>query len=768
MSKRAPIDEPRPFAMNGYFDLNEQTYDWCVRVFDRAKNLLGVRIMMHHDSRQLHEGDVFLFNHFARAETFIPQYCIYQETGALCRSIAAGEFFRGGDRITSLLRDLGAVPNDHPELMTLLAIDILKGRKIIIFPEGGMVKDRQVLDDQGEFSVYSRSSGNRRKHHSGAARLAVGLQVFKQAVMHKVTRSKHRDLELWAEQLGLPSAAILIERARKPVTVVPANITFYPLRAQDNFLRRGADLVLGNLSPRAVEELIVEGNLFFKATDMDIRCGTAIRAHERWEWWERLVASYMARSVPNLEAIFAHEYLQENPIRKIAAKGLHASIDTLRDHYMHEIYQQVTVNLSHLAALAIQRLVAIGRRDFSLKELAMILYIAVKRLQPHAAVHLHRSLINPHNYRRLLDGGSPDLQQFLDSAVAAQLLTIDGDRAHCLDKLSLDHTFDHIRLENPIEVYANEVAPLSAVDDAVGAALAEGSHLTARARAEFAFADELQMLDWDKHLYSKEKHREINARETATEDPAPFLFLPAAPRPLGVLLVHGFLAAPGETRPFGTALQTAGYPVLGVRLKGHGTSPWDLRERAWEDWLESVQRGYEILRAYCEQVCVVGFSTGGALTLIHAATAPLKLAGVVAIAPPMKFRNRNMRFVPLVHGANQILEWVSRQEGVLPFRPTDTEHPQINYRNMPIRGLYELTRMVTSLKKTLPSITCPTLVIQGTEDHVVEPAGAELIMEKLTTGDKRLAWVTSKRHGILFENVGETHQLVRDFLTRLE
>jgi esterase/lipase len=334
--------------------------------------------------------------------------------------------------------------------------------------------------------------------------------------------------------------------------------------------------------------------------------------------------------------------------------------------------------------------------------------------------------------------------------------------------LSLDHTFDHIRLENPIEVYANEVAPLSAVDDAVGAALAEGTHLSSRARAEFAFADELQMLDWDKHLYSKEKHREINARETATESPAPFLLLPAAARPLGILLVHGFLAAPGETRPFGTALQAAGYPVLGVRLKGHGTSPWDLRERAWEDWLESVQRGYEILRAYCEQVCVVGFSTGGALTLIHAAAAPLKLAGIVAIAPPMKFRNRNMRFVPLVHGANQILEWVSRQEGVLPFRPTDTEHPQINYRNMPIRGLYELTRMVTTLKKSLSSITCPTLVIQGTEDHVVEPAGAELIMEKLTTVDKRLAWVTSKRHGILFENVGETHQLVRDFLTRLE
>ena len=82
MSQPRRIEDTSASAMTSYFDLNEQTYDWCVRVFERAKNLLGVRIVMHQDARQLHVGDVFLFNHFARAETFIPQNCIYQETGA--------------------------------------------------------------------------------------------------------------------------------------------------------------------------------------------------------------------------------------------------------------------------------------------------------------------------------------------------------------------------------------------------------------------------------------------------------------------------------------------------------------------------------------------------------------------------------------------------------------------------------------------------------------------------------------------------------------
>ena len=749
------------------FDLDEKVYSRCVRIFDHAKSILKVRIRMHQEARQLHDGDIFLFNHFARAETFIPQYCIYQETGALCRSIASGEFFKSSTPFTRLLQNLGAVPNDDPKLLPLLASDILKGRKIIIFPEGGMVKDRQVVDEEGHFSVYSRSSGTRRKHHSGAARLAIGLQLFKLAVLHKARHDRHHDLEKWAEQLGLPTVEILLEQARKPVTIVPANITFYPLRAQDNFLRRGADLVFEKLSPRAIEELIVEGNLFFKATDMDIRCGDPIRPQDLWPWWGRQVANYVAGDLPDLETIFAPQYLLENPLRELAAKGLHRSIDTLRDRYMRDIYRSVTVNLSHLAASTILQMSAHGTREFSRRYLAKVIYVALKHLQTHTEVHLHRSLINPNLYRRLLGEAAPDLEEFLETAVTAQLLMIHGDRIVCLDKLNQDHAFDQVRLENPVEVYANEVAPVTQVGNAVAAALEESPSLSARAVARYAFADELCVLDWDRRLFSQAKHHQINAQETATADPAPYLLLPAAPLEMGVLLVHGFLAAPAETRPLGEALYAAGYPVLGVRLKGHGTSPWDLRERAWRDWQQSLERGFDILRAYCAKICVVGFSTGGTLTLLHAAQAPADLAGIVVLAPSIHFKNQNMRFVPLLHGANQLVEWVTNQEGILPFRPNNTEHPDINYRNMPTKGLYELTRMSTAVKEVLPAITCPALIIQGNADPVVDPSSAELVFEKIASADKRLAWVDSKRHGILYENIDGTHQLALDFVARM-
>ena len=36
---------------------------------------------------RIRDGDVFLFNHFARFETFIPQYFVHRESGARCRSV---------------------------------------------------------------------------------------------------------------------------------------------------------------------------------------------------------------------------------------------------------------------------------------------------------------------------------------------------------------------------------------------------------------------------------------------------------------------------------------------------------------------------------------------------------------------------------------------------------------------------------------------------------------------------------------------------------
>ncbi|NIW86840.1 MAG: alpha/beta fold hydrolase [Gammaproteobacteria bacterium] len=755
--------------MERNFELSPSTYEWSVRLFSIVKRMLKVNIKLHHSDGLIAAGEIFLFNHFARFETFIPQYLIYQETGAFCRSVAGHEFFAEGDAFSNYLVSLGAVPNNHPRLLPFLAAEVLRGRKVVLFPEGGMVKDRRVIDANGEYNIYSRSAEERRKHHSGAAVLATGLEAFKTTLLREHAAGHTRHLEEWAERLELSDVDALLVAARRPTMIVPASITFYPMRVNGNLLHKGAELINRGIARRLSEELLIEGNILLKDTDMDIRLDQPVRPSDEWRWWEHKLMTRVVRHIDGLDDFFALSRARSGWAERVFARGMRRRILRIRDRYMHRMYEGVTVNLSHIASSIILRL--LDRNDAEIDEIDFhrMVYLAVKNVQKESTVHLHRSLRNPESYGGILEGQCVGLQQFIFSASNMGLVEHAGGRYRFLPKLLVEHEFDEIRLENLIAVYANEVGPITEVAHAVDDALKRVESLDERAVARLRFDDERIAYAWDRWYYSKPRYAEVNRLETATESGEPFVFAvdPRAvrePAPLAVVLVHGFLASPAEVRDFGERLAERGYPVIGVRLKGHGTSPCDLRERTWDDWLTSVRRAYAIVSAFAERTCLVGFSTGGALSLRLAAERPPGLAGVVGINVPVRFRNRNMVFVPLMHGANRFVRSVSSLEGVMPFRPNQSEHPEINYRQMPIRALYELRLLVDDMQKWLPRVRCPVRLVQGDRDPVVDPKSAENVLAKLGSENKRLLSASAERHGILNENIDGTHASIFSFL----
>ena len=748
-------------------EINASTYHWSVRVFKILQKVLKVNLKLHHSSGQINQGEIFLFNHFARFETFIPQYMIFKETGAYCRSIASSEFFVKGDTFSNYLLNVGAVPNDMPALLRFLAVEALRGRKIIVFPEGGMVKDRRVIDDEGRYSVYSRHAEGRRKHHTGAAFLGLALDVFKTAVLEAHAKGRARQVEQWAQNLGIDGGEALLEAARRPTAIVPANITFYPIRVGDNMLRKGAQLLNSGLSRRMSEELMIEGNILLKDTDMDIRLGDPIYPGRFWRWWDKKVIEHIVPRLGTLEHVFAMEPTARQWRKRVFAGRMYQNALRVRDEYMHRMYSDVTVNLSHLASCLILHWMDKGRREVEHGMFCRTLYVAVKRLQRERRVHLHRSLRNPEAYLGLLDGDCAGLAQFLRTAQNTDLVRCDPHRYHFLPKLLEEHGIDDVRLENLIVVYANEVAPVAQVAAAVAFAVNEMDTLSGRAFADLLYDDERIGHAWDRTSFTKPRHSEINDQEIATRSGEPYLLVPQDHKDFGVVLAHGFLASPAELRGFAQRVAATGVPVVGVRLKGHGTSPWDLRERSWLDWLESVRRGYRIMSSLTSRVCLVGFSTGAALCLRLAADQPEGLAGVFAASVTYKFQNKNMVFVPIVHSANRLVRWVSSYEGVIPFRRNDSEHPDINYRHMPIRGLYELRRMVEELDNRLIDVNCPVQLVQATDDPVVDPRSAALVESKLGSKQVSLQMVEADKHGILSEDLGGVQQLALNFLESL-
>lgn len=750
------------FDDKGYTITN--TYDAAVRRFEMVEGYLGLNIKVHGEKDLLNKGQIFLFNHFARFETLIPPYILYRETKAYCRSVADHSLFTASKGLGKFLSEAGAVPNDLPGLLPYLAAEILRGRKVVIFPEGAIIKDRRVLDEKGQLGFFSPKHQAFRKHRKGAAVLAMILDIFKHRIRDLFASNDTVRINHWVESLEFSSPEQLLEQARKPTVIVPATITFYPIRASDSFLSRGAEFLARRkkLPPRLVEELAVEGNIVFRDTDMDIRLRDPIVPARKWRWWDtQLMRNYFLR-IQKLEDFFSQKEVADDLSERLLMRTIDKESSRIRDAYMEAIYTGITVNLGHLASSLIYLLLNRGEKEVSFHVLHTALYLALKALQNAAGVYLHRSLLWPDRYRGLADGESEELQRFLETGIEAGLLEKTDTGYAFLDKLRAEHSFHAIRLENPLMVYANEVAPIKAVAKALQEAAGKATApLNPQELGELLFDDELRAHAWNKAYYNKKRFQSINDRETATLDGKPYLYLHRRPMRMGVLLVHGLLASPAELQDFGRKVYNEGYAVMGVRLAGHGTSPWDLHKRNWEEWLKSVERGYRILSLYVDKVVVLGFSTGGVLSLILAAGKPDKLAAVIAVAAPYALQNRQVAFAPLLHGMHRVVDAFSTLGEDSLFRPNAPEFPDINYRSIPISALNELLAAISRMKQSLPQVETRVILIQGDEDEVVKPESATHILEGLKNCPrKELHWIPAGSHYLIQGNVGETHALL--------
>jgi esterase/lipase len=747
------------------FDIDMPTYDWSVKVFRSLKKMLKVNMKLHAESEVM-QGDIFLFNHFSRFETFIPQFLIYEQTGAYSCAIASGEFFKGDKVLARYLQNVCVLPNNHQRLFSILAGQIFRGRKVIIFPEGGMVKDRSVLDKHGHYSIYSRMSMERRKHHTGAAVLAQGIEAFKATVRNAYRNKDHQQLERWKIELQLDSLDQLLMTALKPTWIIPANITFYPIRSSDNLLRQGVELFADGLSLRQTEELLIEGNIIFKDTDMDIRMGKPIDPYHVWNWWNRYLLEVVAAEFSTLDEVFNLHDAPKSWKQKLLGMYFRKNAAATRNQYMEKIYQNVTINLSHLASTLIMHCIDLGFQSIEKSRFYKTIYIAIKYLQARESSNLHRSLLNPEEYRDLIAGKSKRFEQFIKVAESSQLIKVTDERFEFLDKLCEDHDFDTIRMENLIAVYSNEVEPIIAVQEIIKIAYKESVKDLQLQIGLWYFDDACCEYQWDKRAYTKPRYEEINKMEFADAEPQPFLLRPEQANGYGVLLIHGLLASPAEVKDYGEYLQQQGYTVLGVRLKGHGTSPYELRELAWEEWYASVLRGYNILNYFCDQLLVIGFSTGGALALKLVAENMPNIKAVVSLTMPIKFVDQTIMLVPLLHGTNKLVRWISSFEGIKPFIENKPEHTHINYYNTPIRSLYELRRLIQEVEGLLPKVLIPTLSIFADKDPIVAIESAKIMMKKLGTEEKHLEIIKADHHGILMDNTGGTWEAIDNFIAQ--
>jgi carboxylesterase len=206
-------------------------------------------------------------------------------------------------------------------------------------------------------------------------------------------------------------------------------------------------------------------------------------------------------------------------------------------------------------------------------------------------------------------------------------------------------------------------------------------------------------------------------RAGVREDDLPFVMAPAGAT-AAVLLVHGFSATPWEMRPLAIDLAERGFASLAVRLPGHGTTPEDLARRRWEEWLETVIRGHDLLGAHFPRVYGAGLSTGTLLLL--AMTRQRHPAGMVLLSPYLRMRHR---LAPFAGWLRHLKPYQHR-----PLSGEDTHH---YYARRPLAGVHQINRLLRELAPRLEAITLPVLAIHGEGDRTVDIDSGRRLVDRL-------------------------------------
>ncbi|MNR98707.1 Carboxylesterase [compost metagenome] len=237
----------------------------------------------------------------------------------------------------------------------------------------------------------------------------------------------------------------------------------------------------------------------------------------------------------------------------------------------------------------------------------------------------------------------------------------------------------------------------------------------------------------------------------------------------GVLLIHGLTGTPNEMRLLGKGLHRAGYTVYGMQLAGHCGSADDLIATNWQDWYESVRVAADFLRTKVDRIFVMGLSMGALLSLKLAAEQPEKVTGVAALATMFRHDGWSMPlytrlcfllriFKTLRIGRNGyfneqapygIKDAALRRHIVEQMQAGDSSVAGLP--GNPWWSVAELYSLAADVRRRLPAVTSPCLLVHATEDDVASLEKNALLVQNNVSGPVQTLWLQDSYHMVTID-----------------
>ena len=219
----------------------------------------------------------------------------------------------------------------------------------------------------------------------------------------------------------------------------------------------------------------------------------------------------------------------------------------------------------------------------------------------------------------------------------------------------------------------------------------------------------------------------------------------------GCLLLHG--AGGGTTwdlKEFANVLhERTGMTIWLPALTGFGTTPENLYEVTFDDWVTDSNRGVDKLQETCDQIYIVGHSMGGLLTLLIASKRE-DIDAIVTWAAPYKVQSRLLRVLPVISKI-PLLRRIIPKQVPSPIPDSLREQGWVGYDWIPTSLGLIAHEGLKRLRKSLRDVACPVLLIHGSLDQSTSKDSVRIIFEKIASERKEIWIIEGADHPIMNE-----------------